>query len=101
MKVVRITISGKVQGVAFRYYTKMKADELGIDGSVQNLENGSVFVLAKGNSKELDIFINWCNEGSPASHVNEVIVEYDKTVKPTVNKAASKTKGPKFVILKH
>ncbi len=101
MKVVRITVSGKVQGVAFRYYTKMKADELGIDGTVQNLENGNVLVHAKGNAQELDIFINWCNEGSPASHVKEVILEYDKSVKSNVTNVASKTASQKFVILRH
>lgn len=74
MKHCRIKIIGKVQGVAFRYYTKLKADDLGLYGTTENQVDGSVVTFVKGHEKKVDQFINWCYEGSPASEVREVIV---------------------------
>ncbi len=37
-----IVVSGRVQAVGFRYYAKLAADELGVTGWVQNLDNGDV-----------------------------------------------------------
>jgi len=69
-----IKVIGKVQGVAFRYYTKKKADELGLAGSVQNLKDGSVIIKVNGNQHGVDKLIRWCSAGSPASNVNQVLV---------------------------
>jgi acylphosphatase len=71
---IKIIVIGKVQGVAFRYYTKMKADELGLMGSVQNMDDGSVIIHAEGQKKQLDVMTKWCHIGSPASNVSEVII---------------------------
>lgn len=75
---IKIKVIGKVQGVAFRYYTKLKADELNLEGSVQNLDDGSVFIQVGGDSLKLDTFIEWCHLGSPASEVKEVIIDKSK-----------------------
>jgi acylphosphatase len=73
MKYYRIQIRGKVQGVAFRYYSKLKAQELGLVGTTENLTDGSVVTHVKGDSINVDRFIGWCHEGSPAADVKEVI----------------------------
>ncbi len=70
-----ITVKGRVQGVWFRKYTKMKADELGIEGFVKNLPNGDVYIEAEGNLKQLDTFVKWLYEGSPHSKVYVVEAE--------------------------
>ena len=47
----KIVVRGKVQGVGFRNATWRKAMELGIRGSVRNLDDGSVEILASATDK--------------------------------------------------
>ena len=56
----KIVVRGKVQGVGFRNATWRKAMELGIRGSVRNLDDGSVEILASATDKEFKVFENWC-----------------------------------------
>lgn len=74
MKHYRIQVTGKVQGVAFRYYTRLKAEELGVLGTTENQKDGSVISFVYGEEKKVQLFIDWCHEGSPASKVEKVIV---------------------------
>ncbi|MBS1255204.1 MAG: Acylphosphatase [Deltaproteobacteria bacterium] len=67
-----LIISGRVQGVGYRYSVKMKADSLGIKGYVKNLRDGSVFVTAQGNKGAMDNFVKWCYQGPPAAIVREI-----------------------------
>ncbi len=64
-----IIVKGRVQGVWFRKYTKIKADELDIQGFVKNLPTGEVFTEAEGDKEKLDAFIEWLHNGSPNSMV--------------------------------
>jgi acylphosphatase len=71
-----IKVTGKVQGVWFRKYTKDKADKLGLLGTVQNQPDGSVYIEVEGSSAEtFKQFTDWLYEGSPLSKVADVIVE--------------------------
>lgn len=72
MKAIHLVIHGKVQGVFFRKYTKEKAQSLKLKGTVKNLPNGSVDIIAQGDEDRLRIFIEWCHRGSPASKVENV-----------------------------
>ena len=65
-------ISGRVQGVAFRYYTSQQAQRLGITGWARNLNDGRVEVLAYGETKAVANLCAWLHEGSPAAHVTDV-----------------------------
>ena len=49
-------ISGRVQGVGFRYFAQRAARELGVTGSARNLEDGRVEVEAFGSKQQLDDF---------------------------------------------
>ena len=71
-KGVILHIFGKVQGVGFRYYTNKKALELGITGFVRNVPDGSVYIEADGDPEQLEIFINWCEEGPSWARVTDV-----------------------------
>ncbi len=73
--VVKLTISGRVQGVFFRAETKKTADCLGITGFVKNLVSGSVEAVIKGDPAVVDEMIKWCNRGPAASKVDKVKVE--------------------------
>ena len=76
----KIVVRGKVQGVGFRNATWRKAMELGIRGSVRNLDDGSVEILASPTEKEFKIFENWCCEGPSHARVDRLeISELDQT----------------------
>jgi acylphosphatase len=67
-----IRISGRVQGVGFRYAARNMASSSGIRGFVKNLSNGDVLIEAEGNQAEIDTFIAWCRQGPPRARVDHV-----------------------------
>ena len=67
-----LVIEGEVQGVGYRYSAKMKAESLGIRGSVQNLRDGSVFVTAQGENEAMDNFVRWCYKGPSGAIVRNI-----------------------------
>ena len=67
-------VSGWVQGVSFRAYTRAKALGLGLAGYARNLEDGRVEVLACGDAQAVEAIHRWLWEGSPASRVTAVAV---------------------------
>lgn len=69
---VRITVSGKVQGVFFRQNTQEIATTLGLVGWVENTDNGEVKIEATGTREQLEKLISWCKVGSPRSQVENV-----------------------------
>ncbi len=73
-KRVHVYISGKVQGVWFRAYTKEEADKLGVKGWVRNLPDGRVEAVFEGEEKAVDAMVGWCYEGSPMARVENVEV---------------------------
>ena len=77
-KKVHIHIKGKVQGVWYRKSTKIKADELGVKGTVRNLPDGSVEVYASGEPLKIDILIDWVRQGPKFAVVESVPVNATK-----------------------
>ena len=70
-----IIVIGHVQGVGFRFSTKMIADELGITGYAENVQD-YVEILATGSAEALDTFTRRVVEGaSPSSSVNDYSVK--------------------------
>ena len=74
MKTIEIIIYGRVQGVWFRKYTKIKALESGVMGMVKNLPNGTVQSVVQGEGHILEACVEWCNIGSPKSKVERIEV---------------------------
>ena len=68
---VRVTISGRVQGVFFRAATCDKAVSLGLAGWVRNLADGRVEVLAEGAAPRVAALLDWCQSGPPRARVDE------------------------------
>jgi acylphosphatase len=68
----RVIISGRVQGVAFRYYTRDAAREAGATGWVRNLPDGRVEALLEGDLSTVNSLLAWLHKGSPASRVDRV-----------------------------
>jgi acylphosphatase len=71
---VNITVTGRVQGVGFRYFARSEAFHLGIKGLVRNMPDGSVYIEAEGESDSIDKFIAWCKEGPPHAHIENVSI---------------------------
>jgi len=78
IKRVKLVISGRVQGVGFRYWVKKTAWELGIAGWVKNLSDGRVEAVFEGNEMLIKKIINECWQGPPLSKVDEVKVIREK-----------------------
>jgi acylphosphatase len=74
---VRIRVVGMVQGVFFRQSTADEAGYLGLAGSVRNLADGSVEVVAEGSRDRVEALVAWCRRGPPAARVEEVRVEWE------------------------
>lgn len=71
---VHVFISGRVQGVFFRDYTRREAEKLGLRGWVRNLPDGRVEAVFDGPEDSLEKMIAWCRQGSPRARVDNVEV---------------------------
>ncbi len=73
----RMRISGVVQGVFYRQSTADEARRLGLSGTVRNLEDGAVEVVAEGPRAAVEALAAWCRRGPPAARVDEVRVSWE------------------------
>ncbi|MFA9489151.1 MULTISPECIES: acylphosphatase [unclassified Mannheimia] len=73
MTIKRFSVYGRVQGVAFRFYTLREAEKLGVKGYVRNCNDGSVEVIAKADEQTMAQFEQWLHHGSPSANVERVI----------------------------
>ena len=71
-KAYRYIISGRVQGVGFRWFVKENATSLGITGTVKNLYDGRVEVFAQSDINTLFKFKNLLQKGPSMSRVETV-----------------------------
>ncbi len=71
-KAVRVRVEGRVQGVAFRYWTVHEATARGLNGWVRNRGDGSVEALFSGPGAMVDEMLEACRQGPPAALVTEV-----------------------------
>ena len=79
MKQLHCFISGRVQGVGFRYWTKRQAKKLGIKGWVRNLPDGKVEVMAQGSEESLQKFKKLLAEGPFIAEVFSLDGKYEET----------------------
>ncbi len=68
----RYILSGRVQGVGFRYFVRAGALELGILGWVRNLPDGRVEALAQGDEAGLREFAQRLEQGPPLARVDQL-----------------------------
>jgi len=71
-KAVALKITGKVQGVGFRWHTKQTADTLNVSGFVKNQYDGSVYVEAVGEDFAIEQFTEWCKQGPSWARVDHI-----------------------------
>lgn len=70
-----MTLSGRVQGVGFRYAVQRQAQTLGLSGWVRNLPDGRVEGEIEGESAVVERMLAWCRQGPPLAQVAETLVE--------------------------
>jgi len=72
----RLLITGKVQGVYFRFNMQQIAKKNSVVGWVRNLPDGQVEALLSGNKIDVNNVVQWSKLGPENSRVDEVKIEY-------------------------
>lgn len=72
MNCYEITVSGRVQGVGFRYYTVHRAKELGVLGWVRNQADNSVLIMAQADDETIQTFIDFLYIGPARSRIDHI-----------------------------
>jgi acylphosphatase len=73
VKELHVRVTGRVQGVGFRWFVRERARRLGLAGWVRNLGDGSVEVAAAGDPGQLDLLIGELRRGPQGSAVEDVM----------------------------
>lgn len=69
---VHVLVSGIVQGVNFRSYTRLAAQQFGIYGWVRNLPDGRVEGCFEGESEAVGSLLDWCRSGPSSARVDHL-----------------------------
>ena len=77
-----VYISGRVQGVNYRYYTRQRAIELNIYGWVRNMIDGRVEAILQGDESQIMKMLKWCEKGPPSARVVDVEVDWEPPDEP-------------------
>jgi acylphosphatase len=72
-----IRVTGRVQGVGFRFACKKLAISLGIKGFVKNQYDGSVYIEAEGTKLQMHHFLDWCSKGPQYASIENVSITDD------------------------
>jgi acylphosphatase len=65
----RLRITGRVQGVGFRYAMQSEAARLGVKGWVRNRGDGSVEALLQGEADAVEALTAWARRGPPGARI--------------------------------
>lgn len=79
---VHLLVSGRVQGVGFRFFTINHANRYGLTGWVKNLPNGSVEILAEGSPEALSLFVERVQEGPSSARISDVQADWQDIPAP-------------------
>ena len=77
MKRARVVVSGRVQGVGFRWATLERARSRGVAGYVRNLPDGSLEAVFEGEPETVDALVAWCRSGPTGARVEGVSVQLE------------------------
>jgi acylphosphatase len=73
-KAVVVKVTGRVQGVSFRWYAAQEAGRLGVRGWVRNEPDGSVAAHVEGDEEAVDAMVSWLRRGPSYAAVRDVAV---------------------------
>ncbi len=72
-----VIVHGKVQGVFYRSETTKTAKNMGVNGWVRNLPDGTVEAVFEGDESAVSGMVEWCKSGSPMANVEKVDVTWE------------------------
>jgi len=75
VKAVRAVLTGRVQGVGFRWSARRAAERIGVSGWVRNRPDGSVEAHLEGAEERVDAMLSWLARGPDGANVRDVAVE--------------------------
>ena len=75
-----LVVTGRVQGVGFRYTTVDEARRLGVRGWVRNEPDGSVEVEVEGERAAVEALVRFLHGGPPGARVEDVALRWDAHV---------------------
>jgi len=75
---VHIFISGKVQGVFFRQALKVIAKKNNVVGWVRNLPDKRVETILEGDSKSVNLVVEWAKIGPANSRVDDIQISNEE-----------------------
>lgn len=75
---VHLVISGLVQGVFFRHYTRKYAIQHNLTGWVKNRPDGKVEAVFEGDELNAALMIDWCRAGPPSAQVLHIDISYEE-----------------------
>jgi acylphosphatase len=70
-----VIVTGRVQGVGFRFHTADEANRLGIAGWVRNLPDSSVEAEFEGSASAVESMLAWVRVGPPSAEVTGVDID--------------------------
>ena len=82
MRSVRLHITGRVQGVGFRYAMREEALRRGVRGWVRNRSDGAVEALLQGEAAHVEALIEWARRGPAGARVTHVRAEAAESEAP-------------------
>ena len=76
IKIVHIYISGRVQGVSYRWWFQSEGEKKKLKGWVRNRNSNKVEAEISGLEKNLNEMIKKCKKGPPLAEVDDITVDY-------------------------
>lgn len=73
-----VRLTGRVQGVGFRYETAAEARRRRLTGWVRNLDSGDVEAVFQGQRAVVEDMVHWCSAGPPGAHVWHLHASWDE-----------------------
>jgi len=74
---VHVFVSGRVQGVAYRYFVERRAAEIPVTGWVRNLRDGRVEIMAEGEKADLEGFLGVLRQGPRMANVDDLDILWE------------------------
>ncbi len=74
---VHVLVSGRVQGVNFRWSTQEEAQMSGLTGWVRNTPDGRVEAVFEGEEEDVRRLVEWCHHGPSMARVDRVDVQWE------------------------
>jgi len=75
-RTAHVLISGRVQGIGFRFFVSSVARRRGLKGYVRNLDDGRVEILLQGDEEVIKETLEIIKSGHPLAKINKIEVNW-------------------------